>query len=284
MKVVIKIGGTLLEDAAGRQRMAELVRGAFRDGRQILLVHGGGKQLTAFLEKMGVASNFLNGLRITSAEALDGVVKVFAGSVNHNLLAVLYAAGVAAVGISGIDGGCLVAERLRGEKGEDWGLVGRIRRANPRVWEALLAAGLLPVMAPLAVGEDGQIYNVNADLAAVACAIHWHADSLVFLTDVDGVRNADGLIVPRLAAEDIAVLIRSGAVTGGMLAKLNAVEEALAGGVSEIQICNGHRDGVGETLFPDAASRSGAAAAGGTVPGTVPRTVIVSSLAVGKKS
>ena len=157
MKVVIKLGGTLLEDAAGRGRMANLLAGAFRNGRQILLVHGGGKQLTRYLDKAGVKSEFLNGLRVTSAEALDGVVKVFAGTVNHNLLAALYAEGVPAVGISGIDGGCLLAERLRGEKGEDWGYVGRITGASPGVWETILAGGLLPVMACVAVGEDGQI-------------------------------------------------------------------------------------------------------------------------------
>ena len=171
VKVVVKIGGTLLEEAVARERIAALVAREFRPGRRMLVVHGGGKQLTTYLERAGVASQFVNGLRVTTAETLDGVVKVFAGTVNHNVLAALHAAGVAAVGISGIDGGCLLAEKLRGEQGEDWGYVGRITRANPRVWEALLAADLLPVMACIAVGEDGQIYNVNADQAAVACAV-----------------------------------------------------------------------------------------------------------------
>ena len=286
MKLVIKIGGTLLEDAAGRARMAKLVGRAFRDGQahghEVLVVHGGGKQLTSFLEKIGVASEFRNGLRVTSAEALDGVVKVFAGTVNHSLLAALYAEGVAAVGISGIDGGCLLAERLRGVKGEnggenggeDWGYVGRITRANPGVWKTILAGGLLPVMACIAVGGDGQIYNVNADQAAVACAIHWRADALLFLTDVDGVRDAQGKIVPRIAAEDIPALMHSGAVTGGMLAKLNAVEEALAGGVPQILIRNGHRDGVLDTFLAGGSASLGSAAEG---------TVIVSALPVGKK-
>jgi acetylglutamate kinase len=242
MKVVIKIGGTLLEDGAGRGCIAQQLRRVAGRGREVLVVHGGGKQLTSFLDKMGVASEFRNGLRITSAEALDGVVKVFAGTVNHHLLAALYAAGIPAAGISGIDGGCLLAEPLRGDPGEDLGYVGRITGANPRVWEALLAGGLLPVMACLAVGKDGQIYNVNADQAAVACAAAWRADSLIFWTDVDGVRDGSGQTVPRLAAEDIPALIGSGAVTGGMLAKLNAVEAALAAGVPQIVICNGRRE------------------------------------------
>jgi acetylglutamate kinase len=272
MKVVIKIGGTLLEDAPSRARMARMLRSIAAGPHEALVVHGGGKQLTSFLERTGVKSDFLNGLRVTSAEALDGVIKVFAGTVNHQLLAALHAAGIVAAGISGIDGGCLAAERLRGEHGEDWGYVGRIRGANPRVWEALLAANILPVMACLAVGDDGQIYNVNADQAAVACAVHWKADALIFLTDVDGVRDAQGKVIPRIAAEEIAALLRSGAVTGGMLAKLNAVEEAAAHGVPQIVIRNGRRD--------DALGRLAESEREGETPGTV----IVSSLTVGRNS
>jgi acetylglutamate kinase len=249
MKIVIKIGGTLLEDAASRRRMAEMVARQFAPGRDLLLVHGGGKQLTSYLDKAGIPSQFLQGLRVTSADAIDGVIKVFAGTVNHQLLAAFVAAGVPAVGISGIDAGCLQAEKLRGEHGEDWGYVGRITRANPRVWEALLAARLLPVMACLAVGKDGEIYNVNADQAAVACAIHWRADGVLFLTDVDGVRDSQGTVLSRLNAEEIPPLAHSGAVTGGMLAKLAAVQEALTNGVSQVQIRNGHRQDALDNCF-----------------------------------
>jgi acetylglutamate kinase len=272
VKVVVKIGGTLLEEAAGRKRLAALLARHFHHGRRMLVVHGGGKQLTTYLERAGVASQFVNGLRVTTAEALDGVVKVFAGTVNHNLLAALHAAGASAVGISGIDGGCLLAEKLRGEQGEDWGYVGRITRADPRVWEALLAADLLPVMACLAVGRDGQIYNVNADQAAVACAVGWRADRLVFLTDVDGVRDGKGRVLERLAAEDIPALLASGAVAGGMLAKLRAVEEAVAGGLSQVRIANGHRAEAWEALFSEEETEENAAG-----------TVIVSSLPVEKR-
>jgi acetylglutamate kinase len=177
------------------------------------------------------------------------------------------------VGISGVDGGCLLAQRLRGAKGEDWGYVGRITSANPHVWEAILAGGLLPVMACIAVGEDGQIYNVNADQAAVACAKHWQADALIFLTDVGGVLDAGGSLLARIAAEDIPALIASGAITGGMLAKLNAVEEAIAGGVPRILIRNGRRDEVlADFLAPGESSAD-----------SRPGTVILSSLPVAKK-
>jgi acetylglutamate kinase len=252
--------------------MARLLRGAAHGSHRMLVVHGGGKQLTAFLDRTGVQSDFLQGLRVTSEAALDGVVKVLAGTVNHNLLAALFAEGVPSVGISGVDGGCLLAQRLRGARGEDWGYVGRITSANPHVWEAILAGGLLPVMACIAVGEDGQIYNVNADQAAVACAKHWQADALIFLTDVDGVLDAGGSLLARIAAEDIPALMDSGAITGGMLAKLNAVEEAMAGGVPRILIRNGRRDEVLEDL---ATGRSSSGACQGTV--------ILSSLPVAKK-
>lgn len=265
MKVVVKIGGTLLEQSVSRRRMVAMVAGQVRAGHRILLVHGGGKLLTAFLEQTGVKSEFLHGLRVTSAEAMDGVVKVFAGTVNHSLLAACVAEQLPAAGISGIDGACLLAEKLRGEHGEDWGYVGRIVKANPHVWETLLAGGILPVMACLAVGGDGQIYNINADSAAVACATAWQADSLVFMTDVDGVLDANRQRIGRLAARDIPALLASGAVTAGMLAKLNAVQEAVSGGVKNVHICNGHRENILDAVLQTAEGRAAADPGSGTV-------------------
>ncbi len=265
MKLVVKIGGTLIEHASGRQKIARRIARIVRDGHQALIVHGGGKQLSEYLKQSGIASRFVDGLRLTTAETLDGVVKVFAGTVNHQLLAALHQAGVPAAGISGVDGGCLVAEKLTGENGRDWGFVGRITKANPRIWEVLLEGGVLPVMASLAVGEDGQIYNVNADQAAVACAVHLGADALILLTDVDGVRNAQGRIIRCLEAEEIPSLIESGTATGGMLAKLNAVREALAGDVERVHIVNGHSDVALETIFTDEKGSAKEAATAGTV-------------------
>ncbi|MBI1954867.1 MAG: acetylglutamate kinase [Acidobacteria bacterium] len=251
MKVVTKIGGTLLESAADRLRLAKLLGEQWRAGHQILLVHGGGQQLTQYLAKSGIASQFVEGLRVTTAESLDGVVKVFAGTINHQLLAAFHQAGVPAVGISGIDGGCLVAAKRVGQQGQDWGYVGQIQKVNPHLWETLLAARFVPVLASLAVGEDGQIYNINADQVAVACAVHLQADCLVFLTDVDGVQDAQGHILARLGAEEIPPLLNSGVVTGGMLAKLKAVQEALAQEVERVYIGNGHREDVLQGVFAD---------------------------------
>jgi len=266
MKVVVKVGGTLLETAEDRLRIAEKVKRQVRAGHRILVMHGGGKQLTRYLERSGIESRFVHGFRVTTAEALDGVVKVLAGTVNHELLAAFVRVGLPAVGLSGIDASGLVAEKLRGADGQDWGFVGNVKRANPGVWEVLSQAGYLPVLACLAVGEDGQIYNVNADQAAVACAVHWKADCLIFLTDVNGVLDANGRTLDRLTGDEIPMLIASGAVTGGMQAKLNAVWEALAQNVRSVFIGNGHRenvlDGVLDAIIgEDAAGRGSAAGA-----------------------
>lgn len=274
MKAVIKIGGTLLETAADRLRVAEQVARQARAGHRVLVVHGGGKQLTQFLERMGIPSRFVDGFRVTTAETLDGVVKVFAGTVNHELLAAFVRIGLPAAGLSGIDASGLVAEKLRGEQGQDWGYVGRIRKVNPRVWEVLSQAGFLPVLACLAVAEDGQIYNVNADQAAVACAVHWGADGLIFLTDVDGVQDGRGHTLAHLGADEIPGLLASGAVTGGMLAKLNAVQEALTGQVPCVYIGNGHRDDALDGILGETETGQGTAAGG---------TLITPSLAASRK-
>ncbi|MBI4458704.1 MAG: acetylglutamate kinase [Acidobacteria bacterium] len=242
MKLVVKIGGTLLGSAADHLRLAQRIGEQWQAGHEILLVHGGGKQLTQYLERAGITNRFLDGLRVTTEESLDGVLKVFAGTINHQLLAAFHQAGVSAAGISGIDGGSLVATRRVGERGQDWGYVGQVQKVNPRLWEALLDAHFVPVLASLAVGDDGQIYNVNADQVAVACAVHLKAEVLVFLTDVDGVRDAQGRVLSRLGAEEIPALLKSGVATGGMLAKLNAVLEALMHDVPRVVIANGQRD------------------------------------------
>ncbi|MBI3894711.1 MAG: acetylglutamate kinase [Acidobacteria bacterium] len=273
MKAVIKIGGTLLESAADRLRLAKLIGQHWQAGHQILLVHGGGKQLTQYLEKSGIASQFVEGLRVTTEESLDGVVKVFAGTINHQLLAAFHQAGVPAAGISGIDGSCLLASKRVGQPGQDWGYVGQIQKVNPLLWETLLAARFVPVLASLAVGENGQVYNVNADQVAVTCAIHLQADCLVFLTDVDGVQDAQGRTLTRVAAEEIPVLLHSGAVSGGMLAKLNTVQEALAQGVERVVIANGHRNDVLNDVFRLFAGRADGQLPVGTVVTSSPLTV-----------
>ncbi len=235
MRILIKLGGTLLDDDATRNAMAAQLAAAHRANPQTVVVHGGGKQMTRFLAERNVESKFVEGLRVTTAEVLDAVLKVFAGSVNHQLVASLVAAGVPAVGITGIDACLVEAEQLR----PDLGFVGKPVRSNPALLETLISGGFLPVVACVAGDRQGRIYNVNADQMAVSCASGFKAGRLLFLTDVDGVKDAGGQVIPTLSLEQSRLLIADGVATGGMQAKLNAAAEALLGGVGEVVIAPG---------------------------------------------
>jgi acetylglutamate kinase len=235
MRVLVKLGGTLLDSEESRTAMAGQLTRAFAANREMVVVHGGGKQMTRFLAERNVESQFVEGLRVTTPEVLDAVLKVFAGTVNHLLVASLVRAGTMAVGLSGIDACLAEAEQLRPELGA----VGRPVRSNPAVLETLTGGGFLPVVACVAGDRQGNIYNVNADQMAVACASGYGAAKLLFLTDVDGVKGADGAVIPRLTLAESRQLIVDGVATGGMQAKLNAAAEALLGGVGEVVIAPG---------------------------------------------
>lgn len=235
MRVLVKLGGTLLDSEESRTAMAGQLTRAFAANREMVVVHGGGKQMTRFLAERNVESQFVEGLRVTTPEVLDAVLKVFAGTVNHLLVASLVRAGTMAVGLSGIDACLAEAEQLRPELGA----VGRPVRSNPAVLETLTGGGFLPVVACVAGDRQGNIYNVNADQMAVACASGYGAAKLLFLTDVDGVKGADGAVIPRLTLAESRQLIVDGVATGGMQAKLNAAADALLGGVGEVVIAPG---------------------------------------------
>jgi acetylglutamate kinase len=235
VKALIKLGGTLLDNAELRANLAAQIAEQSRRGVEITVVHGGGKQMTRFLAERGVESRFVNGLRVTTPETMDAVLKVLAGSVNQELVAALINAGLRAVGLSGVDGNLVEAEPMDAALG----LVGRIRRANPALLELLLSRGFLPVVACVAGDGNGRMYNVNADQMAAACAAGWRADRLIFLTDIAGVLDAAGKVQPILTAVNCSQLIAEGVATGGMQAKLNAATAALDEGVAEIDIAPG---------------------------------------------
>jgi acetylglutamate kinase len=237
MKLTIKIGGTLLQQEEARAMLALQAGSLLRDGHQVLLVHGGGAQVTSFMKAAGIEPQFVEGRRVTTPAVLDAAVKVMCGTVNHEFLAAFAAAGVKAVGISGVDGSCVFAEYA----GNGLGLVGRVSRVNPVIFDVLNSAGFVPVMACLAVGPGGQILNVNADEVAVACAASWLADRMIFLSDVDGVRGADGEILRRLNTDEAETLVANGVATGGMVAKLRAARQAVAHGIPGVEIAPGHR-------------------------------------------
>lgn len=240
MKTLIKLGGTLLDDEKSKLGLAAQIAALHSLAGQVVVVHGGGKQMTRFLAERGVESKFTDGLRVTTPEVVDALLKVFTGSVNKSLAAVLVASGAQAVGISGVDAALAEAEQLRAELGQ----VGRISKINPALLETLCGAGFLPVIACVAGDRNGAIFNVNADQMAAACAAGWGAERLFFLTDVEGVRGEDGQTLARLSSSGARALIRSGVATGGMQAKLNAACDALDGGVDEVVIAPGARAGI----------------------------------------
>ena len=202
--------------------------------------------MTRYLAERGVESHFINGLRVTTAEVIDAVLKVFAGTVNTELVAAFRAAGANPVGLTGLDSGLVDAELL--DNGA-LGAVGRPHRSDARLLNLLTRERYLPIIACVAGDANGRVYNVNADQMAVACASSFGAGSLIFLTDVDGVKGANGNILESLAAADAAELICTGVATGGMQAKLEAAVAALNAGVSEIVIAPGGKTGiVGEIL------------------------------------
>jgi acetylglutamate kinase len=211
MRLLVKLGGTLLDNPESRAGIASQLAALCRDFPQTVVVHGGGKQMTRFLTERNIESHFVDGLRVTTDEVLDAVLKVFAGTVNHQLVAALVAAGARAAGLTGIDACLVEAEPLRA----DLGHVGRPLRCNPGILQALLQSGFLPVVACVAGDGKGRIFNVNADQMAVACAVGFEADRLIFLTDVDGVKGRDGAVIPVLTARESLGLIEDGIATGG---------------------------------------------------------------------
>lgn len=240
MRLLIKLGGTLLDTREPLDALAAQIAAVAKQGHAAAVVHGGGRQMTRFLAERGIESRFVNGLRVTTPEVADAVLKVFAGTVNKTLTGALLRAGARAVGISGLDGLLAESEALSPELGA----VGRVVRTHPEVLDCLIAGGFLPVVACVGGGPDGRVFNVNADQMAVACAAGFRADRLLFLTDVPGVMDADKNVLPRLTPAGCRRLIAAGVAAGGMEAKLNAACAALEGGVPQVLIAPGAEAGV----------------------------------------
>lgn len=234
MKVLIKLGGTLLDQPAKRQDLARQLVSVARQC-ELVVVHGGGKQVTRFLEERGVSSRFVGGLRVSDETVIDAVTKVIAGSINKQFVAALCAAGGSAVGLSGVDGLLTSASPVDPQLQ----FVGKPQRTDSKLLNILVQGGYVPTVACIAADAHGNIYNVNADQMAVSCAVGWGADKLLFLTDVPGVKDAEGKILARLTPAGVTQLIQSGVAHGGMQAKLESAVWALEGGLSEVVIAPG---------------------------------------------
>jgi len=234
MKFVVKLGGAGLENPSLFEGCMRAIADLVRDGNQVAVVHGGGVQLTKTLKALGKSSEFVDGLRVTDAETRDAALMVFAGRVNKGLVAALGALGQPAVGLSGGDGLLFRARKKRTVP--DLGYVGEIAASDTRWLEAIWQLNGVPVLCSMALGFDGEYYNINADEMAASCAVACHADALVFLTDVPGVKGANGEVLRWLSIDQIAVMTKSSVISGGMLPKLSACREALLNGVKRVRI------------------------------------------------
>src|SRR5271154_5001675 len=239
MRTIIKFAGALLEDEAVVRDLARQVVALAHEGHEILVVHGGGRLFTATLQRMGIESKFPNGLRITDRETRDVAVMVFAGLLNKRLAAAITAEGQPAVGISAADAACFAAEPMvHNEVTGGLGFVGYLTGMNTEFIESLWRENLLPVVPCLGLGADNELYNINADHMAAACAEYLNADQLIYLTDVPGVLDGER-VLSTITCEEVERLVQCHVVSGGMVLKLEAAKRALEGGVRQVRIVGG---------------------------------------------
>ena len=237
--IVVKFGGHAMVDPALTESFAADIALLRQVGMRPIVVHGGGPQIAQMLERLNVSTKAVDGLRITDEPTMEIVEMVLAGKINKDVVTALNKAGGTAVGLSGKDGRLLLAEKVQRDDGVDLGFVGRPKHVNTAVIEAIRDAGLIPVIAPIGVDENGQGYNINADNAAGAIAAALKAERLIMLTDVDGVKDKAGELVSEIRRADIAGLVEDGTVSGGMIPKLEMCAAAVTSGVGAAVIQNG---------------------------------------------
>ncbi|MGZ7078838.1 MAG: acetylglutamate kinase [Thermoanaerobaculia bacterium] len=236
MTSVIKLGGSLLDDPRRRANALLEIVSRWSEGEQLVVVHGGGKHIDAMLARLGIVKRTYAGLRITDDETLPIVVATLAGTVNKALVAELHSLGAEAAGLAGSDAATIVAEPHPPIDGVELGHVGRVVTSHATLLQAMLASGFLPVVASIAQGPGASLLNVNADSAAAAIAVALGAKTLHFITDVAGLLDASGNVIPHLAEADVEKFLASEAVSGGMRPKLEAALSALRAGVTSIGI------------------------------------------------
>ncbi len=233
MKLVVKIGGAALDDHDLVVKFAKTIPDLWREGHKLVIAHGGGAALSRTLKQLGCETTFVNGLRVTDSQTRDVAMMVLAGRLNKQLVAAIGDAGQPAIGICGGD---LRIFRATRKKQPDLGYVGEVCAVDFAWIKRLWNAGVVPVVASLALGFDGEYYNVNADQMASACAVACGADALVYLTDVAGVKDAEGSVIRWLDLDAIQEMVAQATISGGMLPKLEACTSALKKGVTRVRI------------------------------------------------
>ncbi|MFZ5797896.1 MAG: acetylglutamate kinase [Desulfobulbus sp.] len=250
--VVIKYGGHAMVDEELKRNFALDVILMKYIGINPVIVHGGGPQINRFLQKMQITSSYVQGMRVTDGETMDVVEMVLVGKVNKEIVGLINHCGGRAVGLSGRDGDLVQASKMKVEvKADDparppelidLGRVGQVTKVNADILQTLDARDFIPVIAPVGVGEDGQAYNINADLVAGAIASELKAVKMILLTDVEGVKDQDGKLLSTIRRNEVEGLIDAGVITGGMIPKVRCCTKALASGVEKTHIVDGRRE------------------------------------------
>jgi len=243
--MVIKYGGHAMADEELKNSFAQDIVLLKFVGINPVIVHGGGPQIGQLLTQLGIESQFVRGMRVTDQQTMD-VVEMVLGKINKEIVSLINRHGGRAVGLSGKDGELILAKKLTvdtqesGKAGKvDIGLVGEVRAINPGIIETLDRSDFIPVIAPVGVGERGETYNINADLVAGEVSEALRAEKLILLTDVEGIREADGNVIPALDMERATQLIRDGVISAGMIPKVECCIEALRGGARKTHIIDG---------------------------------------------
>lgn len=236
--VLVKYGGHAMGDAGAEDTFARDIVLLKQVGINPIVVHGGGPQIGEMLKRLGIKSNFIDGLRVTDAETMEVVEMVLAGTVNKQLVAAINSAGGCAVGLTGKDGGLIRARKLK-RNGADLGFVGEPERIEHAVLASFRQSDIIPVIAPIGVGAGGETYNINADTVAGAVAAAVKASRFLLLTDVPGVLDARKQLIMELSAAEARRLIAEGTISGGMIPKVETCLEAVDGGVEAAVIVDG---------------------------------------------
>lgn len=239
---LIKYGGRAMIDEELKQGVARDIVMLESVGIRPVIVHGGGPEINALMDRLGLKPQFHKGQRVTDAETLEVAEMVLAGKLNGEIVARINQAGGRAVGLSGKDASLIVAEKHAGDDEQDMGFVGDIRETNPEILQLLCREGFIPVISPIGIGPDGQTYNINADFVAAEMAVAIGARKMVLMTDVRGIlRDPDdpASLIATIPADEIEGLIEKNVISGGMIPKVRACLRALEGGIKKTHILDG---------------------------------------------
>ena len=249
--IVFKYGGNAMVEEHLKESFAQDIILLKYIGLNPVIVHGGGPQIGKVMEQMGLESRFVQGMRVTDSETMNVVEMVLGGRVNKEIVGNINRLGGRAVGLSGKDGGLITARKLEMKAVNpetltpeiiDIGMVGEVERVNPTIIDSLEQSNFIPVIAPIGVGENGETYNINADLVAGRIAGALQAEKLILMTDTEGVKNKDGELISTIDVNEVAHLIEDGTITGGMIPKINCCLDAVGDGVRKTHIIDGRME------------------------------------------